>query len=108
MSFSLKDIEGNLSAEMVRKGLDYFSAGRVDQLSRQENGWSAIVHGTSDYTVIIHLQGGHITNWQCNCPYDQGPACKHVAAVLFAIRTEWAEAELAKMRAFAKRNSKKP
>ena len=24
--------------------------------------------------------------WICNCPYDHGPVCKHVAATLYAVR----------------------
>lgn len=29
-----------------------------------------------------------VTDWYCDCPYEYGPICKHVVAVLFAVRDE--------------------
>ncbi|HKK68796.1 MAG TPA: hypothetical protein VJ946_11305, partial [Bacteroidales bacterium] len=42
-----------------------------------------IVEGTENYTVQISLCSDTITEYVCDCPYDMGPVCKHVAAVIF-------------------------
>ena len=33
---------------------------------------------------------GHdvISQWHCTCPFEHGPVCKHIAAVLYAVRDE--------------------
>lgn len=98
MSFFLKDLESALPEDIVRKGLDYYSSERVDNLAVQDDKWQADVYGTDTYTVSIAMQGEEVLNWFCDCPYDWGPVCKHVAAVLITIRSERAEAELEKMR----------
>lgn len=97
MSMKLQDLEAVLPADIVRKGLDYFAADLVDNLAEQDYKWQADVHGTHTYTVSIELAEDRVINWFCDCPYDWGPICKHVAAVLFAIRTKRGEADLAKM-----------
>lgn len=40
----------------------------------------------------VEIANGEVTDWSCDCPYDWGDTCKHVAAVLFAIREEVAAA----------------
>ncbi len=99
MSFFLKDLESALPEDIVRKGLDYYASERVDNLAVQDDKWQADVYGTDTYTVTITMQGEEVLNWFCDCPYDWGPVCKHVAAVLITIRSERAEVELEKMRA---------
>jgi uncharacterized Zn finger protein len=102
MSFLLQDLEAALPAGILQKGLDYYAAGYVTALDRRGSGWNAMVKGTKDYTVVIEGKDQQITGWTCKCPYDHGPVCKHVAAVLFAIRSQQQEAELQKMPYFRK------
>lgn len=97
MSFSLQDLEVFLPKDIVQKGLDYFAADRVDNLVRQDDRWEADVYGTDTYKVTLTISGEEVLGWVCNCPYDWGPVCKHVASVLFAIRSARGEAELEKM-----------
>ena len=49
--------------------------------------WNAVVEGTIDYETEVCVENGEITSWDCDCPYD-GYMCKHVVAVLLAVRDE--------------------
>lgn len=70
---------------ILERGRACFEEGRVSQLERTEDGYSAIVKGTEEYEVEILLKGTAIEDMLCDCPYaEQGNACKHMAAVLFA------------------------
>ena len=55
-------------------------------LERTEDGYAAIVEGTEEYEVEILLEGDSVEDMFCDCPYaEDGNACKHMAAVLFAV-----------------------
>lgn len=97
MIFPIKDFESHFPSDILDKGLGYFTAQNVDNLVRQKNAWTANVCGTQTYRVEITTKKSEVISWSCNCPYDWGPVCKHVAAVLYAIRSGQAEVELAKM-----------
>ena len=77
--------EDDIHAIVLERGQAYFDSGAVSQLEETVNGWSALVNGTEEYSVT--LSGTHgLDDWMCTCPHDHGPVCKHVAAVLYAIR----------------------
>lgn len=71
---------------ILERGRIYFDEGRVSELERTEDGYAAIVVGTEEYAVEILLEGDSIEDMLCDCPYAEGGnACKHMAAVLFAV-----------------------
>lgn len=71
---------------ILERGRTYFDEGRVSELERTEDGYAAIVAGTEEYEVEILLEGDSIEDMLCDCPYaEDGNACKHMAAVLFAV-----------------------
>ena len=88
MSFPLSTFESHIPSDIANKGLDYFAQDLVDNLAQDGNSWEADVHGTETYTVEIDVVKGEVTQWFCDCPYDWGPICKHVAAVMYAILDE--------------------
>jgi hypothetical protein len=98
MSFPLSNFEANLPSDILAKGKDYWDVGNVDNLAQDGDTWTADVYGTDDYTVEVDIEDGEVTDWSCDCPYDWGDICKHVAAVLFAIREEAPEKPVAKRR----------
>ena len=53
---------------------------------KNENNWEAEVLGSDIYYVSVKLAGDEIIDWDCDCPYDWGPVCKHCTAVFFTIR----------------------
>ena len=70
---------------ILERGRAYFEEDRVSVLERTEDGYTATVEGTEEYEVEILLDGDSIEDMLCDCPYaEDGNACKHMAAVLFA------------------------
>lgn len=83
---NLYDFGKNLNPEVVSKGYDYYKQGRVDALEEIEYGvWQAFVYGREVYSTWIKMGDKEIVDWNCTCPYDHGPACKHVIATSRAI-----------------------
>lgn len=71
---------------ILERGRTCFDEGRVSDLERTEDGCTVTVEGTEEYEVEILLDGDFIEDMICDCPYaEDGNACKHMAAVLFAI-----------------------
>ncbi|MFW1485200.1 SWIM zinc finger family protein, partial [Vibrio parahaemolyticus] len=59
-----------------------------------KNNWEAAVSGTSIYNALIKLAGNEIKKNLCTCRYfEQHEECKHVIAVLYAIREKKANPE---------------
>ncbi len=73
----------------MERGFSYFKKGYVHEPDEISTGkYEAIVEGTEDYTVKLTLKNGIITEYVCDCPYDFGPVCKHVAAVIFYLQQD--------------------
>jgi len=84
----LSEFEKFVLPAIFMRGIDYYNDNAVKTLEETSTGeWKATVEGTEEYTVEISLKGNEIESWFCNCPYD-GDICKHVVAVLHAIRNE--------------------
>lgn len=70
--------------EIMDRGLDYFSAGKVVYLSLDKEEGRAIVAGTKPYEVRFKYCDGMISNICCTCPC--GFFCKHEVAVLIQLK----------------------
>jgi len=90
---NLNDFEQQIDPKIVDRGFDYFLDDLVDGPELIEEGvWLATVYGSDSYRVEVHTDSQNsptILDWRCDCPYDYGPVCKHVVAVLY----EMAETE---------------
>ena len=87
----LEDFENGISAVIFRRGEDYYENGLVEDLEEVAPGrWCAVVEGTTDYETEVCIKNGEVSSWDCDCPYD-GYMCKHVVAVLLAVRDECSE-----------------
>ncbi|NOX37711.1 MAG: hypothetical protein GXO78_09260 [Calditrichaeota bacterium] len=87
MNITLNDFEHLIDPIVVERGLDYFQNGQVIECIPLPNGeYRAIVRGLADYTVLLKLKNGEILDYRCDCPYDWGPFCKHIVAVLYYLR----------------------
>ena len=90
---------------ILERGRICFEEGRVSDLERTEDGYTATVEGTEEYEVEILMEGDAIEDMLCDCPYaEDGNTCKHMAAVLFAASA----AEPSKKKAPAKRERLTP
>ncbi|SMO50634.1 SWIM zinc finger family protein [Gracilimonas mengyeensis] len=91
---NLKDFERNISSTILDSGYDYFVQNAVDGLEKVAPGmWLAKVHGSEIYTVEVNTHKTKIKGWECNCPYDHSPICKHVVALFYAIEERMNDAK---------------
>lgn len=86
---TLENFEHHVPFKIWQRGMDYYEDGAVSALEETSPGeWTATVEGTECYTVEISLNGDEVEAWDCDCPYDMGDICKHIVAVVIAIRDE--------------------
>jgi hypothetical protein len=72
---------------IIERGLELYEQDLYSEFSKLGNTYSMVAHGTNDYTVFATLD--HVRNikeYDCDCPYDYGPVCKHIVCLLFVIR----------------------
>ena len=87
MNIPLSDFESVIDYALVKRGRRYWQHGLVQDLEEIEDGkWTAQVEGTQVYEVSISISDDMLTDYNCACPYDLGPVCKHEVAMLYAIQ----------------------
>ncbi len=85
---NIANFQEHVSSIIYDRGHQYFKNGYVDELlSEGHDRWSARIDGNyGEYSIVIKLaENGDIASFSCNCPFD-GSVCKHVVAVLMAIK----------------------
>jgi len=86
VEFTFDDFNERIDPVILSRGYDYWEQGRVARLEQEgEEAWLARVEGTESYQVHMGLDDDGSVFYDCTCPYDAGPVCKHVVAVLLAI-----------------------
>lgn len=85
---TIKNFKSQIRPVVLQRAREYFNNGRVSKITRISDGYIATVKGTEIYDVEIYLDGERIVAADCDCPYDYGGICKHIAAVLLAIEKQ--------------------
>jgi uncharacterized Zn finger protein len=89
MNIPLDQFEQIIDDTILKRGLNYFRKGLVEEPEELSQGrFETIVQGSEPYRVTVTVQERKVTDYSCTCPYDMGPVCKHVAALLFAMQEE--------------------
>ena len=89
MEIPLSHFEEYIDEPILKRGLSYFKNGFVHEPEEIRPGdYEAVVEGSEYYTVKLSIRNRVITEHSCDCPYDMGPVCKHVAAVIFYLEQE--------------------
>jgi len=84
MKIPLTEFELHIDETILNRGLQYYKKGLVNEPEEVAIGeYEAIVEGTEPYNVHLTIKNEVITEHVCSCPYDMGPVCKHVVAVVF-------------------------
>ncbi|MCL2520080.1 MAG: hypothetical protein FWE37_03610 [Spirochaetaceae bacterium] len=92
-AMTLDNFENYFSAIVLQRALGYFEAGKVSSFEEEAKGqWLAEVDGNEIYTVKVIFDNDKIVTLTCDCPDDLNRHCKHVGALLFALREEKANA----------------
>ncbi len=89
MKIPLNEFEQLIDEKILKRGLSYFKSGAITDFLEISNGeYEAIVFGTEEYTVQLKISNNTIVEHNCDCPYDMGPVCKHVVAVIFHLQQD--------------------
>jgi hypothetical protein len=89
MKIPLDEFELVIDEGILKRGLSYFKKGAVTDFSENSNGeYDALVSGSEEYTVQLKIKNNIIIEHNCDCPYNMGPVCKHIAAVVFYLHHE--------------------
>jgi len=87
MKLDLNKLTEQVDDTILKRGKAYFDEGAVTNIEEYEsNKWYAVVAGSESYEVEIHQIKNKINYYDCSCPYDYGPVCKHVVAAIYAIK----------------------
>ena len=79
---------------ILSRGQDYYRLGYVESIDYDEGHVTAEVSGSEDEPYLVDIdfdEDGEVEAWDCDCPYDWGPVCKHTVAVLLALQAETPE-----------------
>lgn len=87
---TIKNFRKKIRPVILERGKEYLESGKVGTITQTDSGeCHAKVNGTHRYNVDIKFDGGgNITQANCNCPYEYGGYCKHIAAVLLALESD--------------------
>lgn len=89
MEIPLNEFEQYVSEKILKRGYQYFIDGYIDSVEEYDTGiYEAVVAGSYDYLVRLHIEDDMIQSHSCSCPYDYGPICKHVVAVIFHVQND--------------------
>ena len=84
--------KNDFEPHILERGRQYWADGNVCSLSRDGDTVTAVVLGSEEYDVEIEFDDGAVDWMDCSCPYaEDGSACKHMAAVLFALEEDRAD-----------------
>ncbi len=87
MNIPLDEFEEIVGEVIFERGLSYFLNDYVTEFVEIAKGeYEAIVSGTDEYTVELKIENGVITEYDCDCPYDMGPVCKHIVASILYLK----------------------
>lgn len=86
----LSDFEQYVDKVIIARGLQYYKEKRVESIEKwAEYSYVATVAGNDNYEVEVQLDAqNRIVVAECDCPYTDGPYCKHIVAVFFVLRHE--------------------
>ena len=82
----LDRFENEINDRILQRGSEYNLEGRVTPVKNTSSEVLFSVEGTETYQVRLSINGNDIQDYDCDCPYDMGPVCKHIAASLYYLR----------------------
>ena len=89
MKIPLASFEQVIDETILKRGFSYYKNDYVMDFEKTSpNRYKAIVLGTEEYSVELELKDSVIVDHSCDCPYDMGPVCKHIVAVIFYLQKE--------------------
>lgn len=79
---------------ILSRGQDYYRRGHMESIAYEDGHVTTEVSGSEDEPYLVDIdfsEDGEVEAWDCDCPYDWGPVCKHTVAALLAVREKGVE-----------------
>ncbi|HBS85704.1 MAG: hypothetical protein A2W91_13635 [Bacteroidetes bacterium GWF2_38_335] len=87
MDIPLNQFEKHIDENILHRGYQYFNQGKIAEHEEIDEGiHEFVIEGTEDYCVHLEIEHDCLTDFNCDCPYDSGPVCKHVVAALYYLQ----------------------
>jgi hypothetical protein len=95
MDIPLDQFEQIIDEIILKRGYDYFRRGLVETTVKLSPGhYTAIIQGSEPHQAEVTIHNEIVTDSSCTCPYDMGPVCQHVVALLFELQEELKELKM--------------
>ena len=83
------NFEQTVEPMILRRGRTFFRTGKVTECTDDNGDVQAVVQDSERYRVEMTIEeDGTLGRHSCTCPYEDGPVCKHEAAVLYYLRNQ--------------------
>lgn len=82
----VKNMNKYFDLEILRRGYDYYKKGNVLEITKSGNEYFGKVNGSEVYNVTILNED--VIKMSCSCPYAEEHNCKHMAAVLYCLKSD--------------------
>ncbi len=88
MNINLANFETIVDPVIYERGLQCKSGGAIISVEAiDDNHFNAVVSGSEDYVVNIALsKKEELFTFDCSCPFNASPVCKHLVAVLLLLK----------------------
>lgn len=86
---TIASILNSVSDTIYERGEEYYRFGNILEIRNNIGDYFANVKGSNgeSYSVNVKLSSnGKVELFDCDCPYDYSPICKHIVAVMLAIQ----------------------
>lgn len=86
---SIERILNSVPDKIYERGEDYYRFGNIIEITNKNGDYIANVEGSDgeSYDVNVEIDSnGNVKFFDCDCPYDYSPVCKHIVAVMLAIQ----------------------
>lgn len=77
--------EDEINGRILERGYEYYLDGRVTNEGTVGDDLFFSVEGNELYEVHLCIKGNEVVEYECDCPYDMGPVCKHIVACLYSL-----------------------
>ena len=81
--------EDEFESVILMRGFSIYAKGNVTNIKKDGDIITAVVYGSSKYSVHVKIVNNQFLHGGCSCPYSEGRYnCKHSAALLYYLSNE--------------------
>ena len=81
--------EDEFESVILMRGFSIYAKENVTNIKKDGDIITAVVYGSSKYSVHVKIVNNQFLHGGCSCPYSEGRYnCKHIAALLYYLSNE--------------------